>query len=91
MHVEQQTRLVGTSTVIRKQTRNEMISDSDKCDAGRKRTTRQWLRVAALTEVVRRDFSEEVTAEVMCEGGREVAVRGRGRQKGQQVQKRQQQ
>lgn len=87
---EQQTGLVGTSTVIRKRTRNGMISDSDACDAGRKQTN-PTVAAGGRTEVVRKGFSEEVTAEVMCEGGREAAVRGRGRQKGQRVQTREQQ
>lgn len=36
-------------------------------------------------EVARRGFSEEVTAEGTCAGGREVAVSGRGRHKEQRV------
>lgn len=48
MCAEQQTRLAGTGTVIRDQTRDGMVSDSDKCAAGRKRANMTVATVAAL-------------------------------------------
>lgn len=46
--MEQQTRLAGTGTVISDQTRDGMVSDSDKCAAGRKRANVTVATVAAL-------------------------------------------